>query len=86
MSEIIKTGFIDNKDGVYKLGIIENVSIYNDRYCEDDKFYIGRKGSQVTAERRNSIFIVGKSTDLEYYKEIVYRFVNKRIKLKNIRK
>lgn len=71
-------------EGVYKLGVIENVSIYTDQYCEENKFYIGRKGSQVAAERRES-FIVGKSTDLEYYKELVYRFVNKRIKLKNIK-
>jgi hypothetical protein len=77
-----------NNPGVTKLGEIQNVGIYSDEYCEENKVYVGRKGVEYPDERKSKVqnlFIVGKSNVLESYEKVVYRYVNKRVKLKNIK-
>jgi len=77
-----------SETGVYKLGEIEKVSIYCDKYMEPDKVICGRKGvdysQQIERKSIKNLFLIGHSNVLESYEKVVYRYVNKRINLKNI--
>jgi hypothetical protein len=76
----------EQEPGVWKVGIIENIAIYCDTTIEKDKIYVGRKGCDgERTSKMKGTFIIGHSDNLESYEKVVYRFVNKRINLKNIK-
>lgn len=65
------------KEGLIKIGEIDNIQCFYDKYVEEGKVLIGKKGNTVVDEYESISFIVGYSKDLEIYASILLKLKNK---------
>lgn len=66
-SEIVKRNIIEDK--VSKIGEIDGVGLYYDKYMEENQFIVGFKEKKIN-------FIVGNSKDIEFFRKALEVYKN----------
>jgi hypothetical protein len=73
-SEVVK----NSEDKVERIGEIDGVGLYYNKYQEENEFLVGYKEQKIN-------FIVGNCNDLEKFKKVLEAYKNNKYQWENIR-